>query len=466
MIGRQDSEASGVPRVDLMFHRIVLNRTWPADRPILIRPSSLTVWGEMTDLVNSLKLDESRLARRRVGVPFRPVPLCLAALALLDRLDCDTFLMDGRLGRDAAIELGRELRLSTILIVPEGPDAVAIEPVALTGEMTGSGKSSVTILTSGTTGKPKAARHTWSSLSRPVRTQADSTGPRWLLTYRPHLYAGTQVLLQCLTNGGALVVPETDALPSDVAELMQSARVEYASATPSYWRRLLLFTDPALLAASSLVQITLGGEVADQQILNALSRAFPATRIVHIYATTELGRCFSVTDGKAGFPARYLREPTPDGVLLRVEDGELVVRSANAMHAYDEAGENPSSGTLGHRTGDLVEVTGERVYFIGRRSDMINVGGNKVHPVEVERVLLGVPGVAHVRVYSKRSSIAGELVAVEVVPGPGIDTSQLREAIVAACMVELSPFQRPRLVDFVAEIALEDSGKLKRRLFT
>jgi acyl-CoA synthetase (AMP-forming)/AMP-acid ligase II len=433
---------------------------------MLIYPSSTVTWGEMTDLVESLELDEAGLARHRVGIPFRPVPACLAALALLDRLDCDTFLMDGRLGRDEAIELSRELRLSTVLIVPEASDGVAIEPVALTGELPGSGRSSVTILTSGTSGKPKAARHTWSSLSRPVRTLTHSTGQRWLLTYRPHLYAGTQVLLQCLMNGGTLVVPEPDAVPSDVAELMRSARVEYASATPSYWRRLLLFADPALLAASPLVQITLGGEIADQQILDALRRTFPDTRIIHIYATTELGRCFSVTDGKAGFPARYLREPTPDGVLLRIEDGELVVRSANAMCGYDEGCEDPSSGTWGHRTGDLVEVIDERVYFIGRRTDMINVGGNKVHPVEVERVLRGVPGVAHTRVYGKRSSIAGELVAVQVVPESGMDTSQLREAIVAACVAKLGPFQRPRLIDFVADIALEDSGKLKRRLLS
>jgi acyl-CoA synthetase (AMP-forming)/AMP-acid ligase II len=446
-----------------MFDRILLNRTWPADRPILISPGSTAVWGEMTELVESLKLDESGLAGHRVGIVFRPVSACLAALALLDRLFCDTFLLDGRLDREAAIELGRELRLSTVLLVLEDSTGVEIEPIALPGELPGSRRSSVTILTSGSTGKPKAARHTWSSLSRPVRTGAHSTGPRWLLTYRVHLYAGIQVLLQCLASGGTLVVPDADAHPTDVAELMRSAGVKYASATPSYWRRLLLFADATLLSACPLVQITLGGEVADQRILDALRRAFPATRIIHIYATTELGRCFSVTDGQAGFPASFLREPTLDGVRLRIEDGELVVHSANAMHASGDGGEGASFSTGEHRTGDLVEVSGERVYFIGRRTDVINVGGNKVYPVEVERVLRGVPGVAHLRVYSQRSSIAGELVALQIVPEPGLDTSQVKEAVVAACNAELSPFQRPRLIDFVADIPLENSGKLKRR---
>ncbi len=449
---------------DSIFDRILLNQTWAGDQPVFISPGQTATWGEMTDLVRSLDLDELGLVRHRVGIVFRPVQACIAALALLDRLECDTFLMDGLLGRDDAIRLGTELKLSTVLIGSDAPNSRTIEPVILACELPGSGRSSVTILTSGTTGKPKAARHTWSSLSRPVRVAVHPTGPRWLLTYRPHLYAGIQVVLQSLVNGGTLVVPEPDASPSAVAELMRSARVEYASATPSYWRRLLLFADPAVLAATPLVQITLGGEVVDQQILDALRRAFPATRTVHIYATTELGRCLSVTDGKAGFPARYLREPTPDGILMRIEDGELVVRSANAMQGYDHDGEVLPSSEWGHRTGDLVEAIGDRVYFIGRRTDMINVGGNKVHPVEVERVVRGIPGVADTRVYGKRSSIAGELVAVQVVPEPGVDAGHLREAIIAACIAALSPFQRPRLIDLVADIALEDSGKLNRRL--
>ena len=206
-----------------MFDRILLNQTWPGDQPVLISPSQKATWGEMTDLVRSLDLDELGLVRHRVGMVFRPVPACIAALALLDRLECDTFLMDGRLGRDDAIRLGTELKLSTVLIGSDALNSRTIEPVTLACELPGSGRSSVTILTSGTTGKPKAARHTWSSLSRPVRVAVHPTGPRWLLTYRPHLYAGIQVVLQCLVNGGTLVVPEPDASPSAVAELMRSA---------------------------------------------------------------------------------------------------------------------------------------------------------------------------------------------------------------------------------------------------
>ena len=317
---------------DSIFDRILLNQTWAGDQPVFISPGQTATWGEMTDLVRSLDLDELGLVRHRVGIVFRPVPACIAALALLDRLECDTFLMDGLLGRDDAIRLGTELKLSTVLIGSDAPNSRTIEPVILACELPGSGRSSVTILTSGTTGKPKAARHTWSSLSRPVRVAVHPTGPRWLLTYRPHLYAGIQVVLQSLVNGGTLVVPEPDASPSAVAELMRSARVEYASATPSYWRRLLLFADPAVLAATPLVQITLGGEVVDQQILDALRRAFPATRTVHIYATTE-ARTLLIGDGRQGGVPRPLSPRADPGRHPDANRGRRVSGAIGQCHA-------------------------------------------------------------------------------------------------------------------------------------
>jgi acyl-CoA synthetase (AMP-forming)/AMP-acid ligase II len=445
------------------FEGILANASCPEDRPALVGTRTSTNWGDFAPLIGRLKRDFDGLACRRVGLVFRLGPMCLAALALLDRLQCDTFLIDASLPRDVAVRFGIQLRLGVILIESEIRASPSIEQLDLPGELPGSGQSSLTILTSGTTGTPKAARHTWASLSRPVRVAPGGAAPRWLMTFRPHLYAGLQVILQCLGSGGTLVVPAPDAKPTSVAELMRSARVEYASATPSYWRRLLMFADPKVLRSVPLVQVTLGGEAVDQQILDSVRRTFPHARIAHIYATTESGRCFSVTDGRAGFPARYLTESTADGVVLRVEDGELVVRSANAMEGYELDGELVSSAGPSYPTGDLVEIVDDRVYFVGRRSDVINVGGNKVRPIEVERVLRDVSGVIDARVFGKRSSIAGELVACQVVPASGVDIALLRDTIVMACVAKLAAYQRPRLIDFVTEIALEDSGKVSRK---
>ena len=154
---------------------------------------------------------------------------------------------------------------------------------------------------------------------------------------------------------------------------------------------------------------------------------------------------------------------------MKVVDGELHVSSANAMRGYDHVSAGPaqSAHPAGDRwtaTGDLVEVRGERVYFVGRRSDLINVGGNKVSPLEVEQVIRSVDGVADTRVYAQQSSIAGQLVACEIVADAGRDPQQVKQAVLAACQAGLRSFQRPRFVDFVDQIQLSGAAKRIRHL--
>jgi acyl-CoA synthetase (AMP-forming)/AMP-acid ligase II len=223
-----------------------------------------------------------------------------------------------------------------------------------------------------------------------------------------------------------------------------------------------MFSDGEHLRKVPLRQITLGGEIVDQAVLSKLERVYPAARLVHIYATTELGRCFSVGDGLAGFPARYLDGPLPDGVELKVEDGELLVRSSNAMQMYDPLSAVPSPTSDWFFTGDLVDIRGGRVIFSGRKSEMINVAGSKVYPVEVERVIRAVPGVADARVYGKASSIAGELVVCDVVAESNVDPKALREQILSACRAKLTSPQLPRLIKFVDKIELSQAGKTLR----
>src|SRR5262245_32755960 len=98
------------------------------------------------------------------------------------------------------------------------------------------------------------------------------------------------------------------------------------------------------------------------------------------------------------------------------------------MRGYDRQQTSCAAQAWG-RTGDLVEFQGDRVVFVGRTSDIINVGGNKVHPLEVERVIRTVAGVADVRVYGKASSIVGQLVACEITPTRGVDPGQLEDAV-------------------------------------
>lgn len=429
----------------------------------MLTPDGSTTWGELLARFDMLCTEMAALRGARVGLVFSVSSSAFAAAAALEQLQCDVFLLSDDLSAEAAAELARDFRLGAIVRPASAGGGVAVEGFA--GADTGSGQASVTILTSGTTGKPKAARHTWAGLARPARRTPDYPHPRWLLSYRPNLYAGLQVMMQCYVNAGTLIAPRAGDSAQDVVGLARRGAVQFGSATPSYWRWLITFAGTAEFRALGFAQITLGGETIDDAILQALRGLFPSARLVHIYATTELGRCFSVTDGRAGFPAKFLDGPSADGVELRIEEGELHVRSANSMRGYDpRSAPSTALNEQGYfATGDLVERVGDRVFFVGRRSDAINVGGNKVFPAQVERVIQEVAGVRDARVFGKRSSIAGELVAAEVVAEAGQDSVALVERVRAHCLERLTTAQRPRWIDVVDQIQLTHAGKKVRR---
>jgi len=443
-----------------MLSRLIFDESLRAEQPAIVTRERVTTWADLRAQSQHIFETQTALRQRRVGLSFCPAADSYAALAALQKLECDVFVLDARLPFQEAMGLSGQLKLGAFLV--PGTDGLSSEVHELPGEETWSGGSTITILTSGSTGKPKAARHSWESVARPVRKGSSTTSPTWLLTYRPNAYAGLQVMLQCFVDRGTLAVPDHDMDPAAIAGFMYNTGVQYVSATPSYWRRLLMFADPDLLRKIPLAQITLGGEIVDQSVLDKLRKHYPHARLAHIYATTELGRCFSVTDGLAGFPVGYLDVPSFDGVELTIRDGELLVRSPNAMRMYDPLSSQQLSSSDWFATGDLVEIMGNRVCFAGRKSDMINVAGSKVYPIEVERVIRTIPGVSDVRVFGKASSIVGELVACEIVPTGVQDREALREVVIRTCRENLASYQQPRLIKLVDQIDLSAASKTLR----
>ncbi|NCB05377.1 MAG: hypothetical protein EOM69_07625, partial [Clostridia bacterium] len=163
------------------------------------------------------------------------------------------------------------------------------------------------LATSGTTGTPKLLAHTLTSLSRTVRgDQSEKTDTRWGLFYDYTRFAGLQVVLQALISGATLIAPALDASLTDKLAMLARQGCTHLSATPTMWRTIVMNPGAKDLP---LRQITLGGEIADDRILNTLQTIYPTARVTHIYASTEAGVGFSVKDGRGGFPASYLVEP-------------------------------------------------------------------------------------------------------------------------------------------------------------
>lgn len=318
-------------------------------------------------------------------------------------------------------------------------------------------QTKIVLMTSGTTGLPKAASHSVERLLGLVPEERPTTAIRWLLTYHPASFAGLQVILTALLGQAplaALSSPRVGAL-CDVARQFGPTSI---SGTPTFWRAFLMVLagDEAKVP---LRHATLGGEAVDQAILDRIHAHFPAARISHIYASTEAGAVFAVKDGRAGFPSAWLAGK-PGSVGMRIVDGVLQLRSPRGMAGYVSGHASPVDQAGWLDTGDLVRIDGERVYFDGRRDDTINVGGQKVRPEEVEALILRIEGVLDVHVRGISNPITGQLVGAEIV-APGADEAQIREKVKTACK-DLPAYATPRIVRLVAELRTTHSGKKSR----
>lgn len=312
-------------------------------------------------------------------------------------------------------------------------------------------RTPVLILTTGTTGTPKAVRHDWARLVNAAKSIDPRPGTRWLLAYNLNQFAGVQVLIHVLRSRATLVVPPSFQ-PRDAVGVIRELGVTHVSATPTFWRLAVAMLDEAGARELPLEQITLGGEAVPAPLLERLSALFPSARISQVYASTEFGSSVSVRDREIGLPASVLDRAEDADVQMRIVDGELQTRSRVGMLGY--YGEDDAD-TDWRATGDLVELRGDRIVFVGRTSDIINVGGVKVHPLPVEEIVGRVADVHAARVYGRSNPVTGQIVAVDVVPRPGTDTERLDDEIRDACEA-LPPAARPRRIRFVD--ALEMRG--------
>jgi len=319
---------------------------------------------------------------------------------------------------------------------------------------------SVLVMTSGTTGRPKLAQHSIDALLGRIRPAKAGRSPqKWLLTYHPATYGGLQVLLSCIINGTELITTSNPTV-ANLCEVALRYHPSSISGTPTFWRSFLLVLGPGA-SDLKLQQITLGGEIADAHILKALRRAYPAASISHIYASTEAGALFSVRDGLPGFPAAWINAGV-EGVQLRIRDGVLQVKSPRGMTRYVVGAPTPGVTEDGWLiTGDLVEQAGDRIYFAGRQDTMLNLGGAKVRPEEVEQVLLGLPEIVDARVYGVRNPITGVVLAADLVAQPGRDVASLRATLPAKLRATLEHYKVPRILNFVGSISMSEAGKKK-----
>jgi acyl-coenzyme A synthetase/AMP-(fatty) acid ligase len=321
------------------------------------------------------------------------------------------------------------------------------------------------LLTSGTTGLPKLVVHTLASLSGAIKPRSTTASAAvWSTFYDIRRYGGLQIFLRAILNKIPLVLSSAQETTSEFLARAASHGVTHISGTPSHWRRALMSPAANLIKPE---YVRLSGEIADQAILNHLASVYPEARIIHAFASTEAGVAFEVKDGVAGFPASIL-DKTP-GVEMKVEEGSLRIRSDRTASRYlgDNAPtlKNPDGFV---DTGDMLELSGDRYSFVGRRDGVINVGGFKVHPEEIEAVINRHPAVQMSLVRTKKNPITGALVIADVVlqaspQASDRDARTLQNEILLFCRKTLSSHKVPAAINFIPALTVAESGKVLRR---
>jgi acyl-CoA synthetase (AMP-forming)/AMP-acid ligase II len=330
------------------------------------------------------------------------------------------------------------------------------------------------LLTSGTTGAPKLVLHTLQTLTNVVvHQQASKPGgpmgqpkpqraPVWSTFYDIRRYGGLQIFLRAALRGGSLVLSDPKEAITDFLSRAAAAGITHISGTPSHWRRALMSGVSATIAPT---YVRLSGEISDQAVLDNLKATYPRSGVAHAFASTEAGVAFEVGDGLAGFPETLVGAP---GVVeLKVADGTLHIRSGGNALRYLGEGMAPIRAADGFvDTGDRVELRDGRYHFMGRAGGVINVGGLKVHPEEVEAVINTNPWVRMSLVKARRNPITGAVVTAEIVlvdeAGERPTAEALTREIIETCRRLLPAHKVPAMVRIVPSLEVSPAGKLVR----
>jgi len=306
-------------------------------------------------------------------------------------------------------------------------------------------KSKITLSTSGTTGQPKKITHSVLNLTREVRRGKKFEHNIWAFAYNPTHMAGLQVFFQAFSNQNP-VYNIFEYSKNKIINILNTHKVTNISATPTFYRLLVPLEDPI----KSLKNVSFGGEKCSPSLIEKVKISFPNAKILNIYASTEAGTIFS-TSGK------FFKILPEKKSLVKIDKGELLIHK-------NLIGESKTikSEEIWYRSGDLVKIinseTNEFV-FTSRKNEMINVGGNNVNPTEIEDVIDEIPGVKKSYVFGKPNPILGNMLYVKI----QLLDHDLTELIIKKYLNQkLERFQIPRRVEFVKELPITISGKLKR----
>lgn len=310
------------------------------------------------------------------------------------------------------------------------------------------------LFSSGTSGEPKAAVHDFTKLLEKFKVRRKS-----LITINFLLFdhwGGLNTMLHILSNAGTLVVA-LNRSPDTICQLIEKNGVELLPSSPSFLNMLILSNSHKRFNLKSLKIISYGTEPMPKTTLEKLSKIFPNTLLQQTYGLIELGVMRTKSESNGSLWLKIGGE----GYSYRIKNGLLEIKADSAMIGYLNA-PSPFTDDGWYMTGDQVETKGEYLKILGRKSEIINVGGDKVYPQEVENIILQIKNIADATVYGEKNPILGNIVCCKVSLIKKEEKKVVKERIKSFCDTSLEKFKVPVKVEIVNNLNIGQRLKKTR----
>jgi acyl-coenzyme A synthetase/AMP-(fatty) acid ligase len=314
------------------------------------------------------------------------------------------------------------------------------------------GHPGLVLFSSGSTGQSKAAVHDIVGMLAKFKVRRHARRAITFLLY-DHI-GGFNTMLYQLSNAGCIVTVQGRD-PDTVLRAVERHKVELLPTSPTFINLILLSEAYRRYDLSSLKIVTYGTEPMPESTLRRFHQALPNVELQQTYGLSEVGILRSKSRSSDSLWVRLGGE----GFQTRVVDGILQIKAESAMLGYLNA-PSPFTDDGWFDTGDKVEVDGDYFRILGRQSDIINVGGQKVYPAQVESVVQEMPEVAEVSVYGEKNAIMGQIPCATIRLRQPRDVREFHSELRRFCRQRLQEFQIPVRVRLV-ESAMH-GGRFKK----
>lgn len=318
--------------------------------------------------------------------------------------------------------------------------------------------SGLVLFSSGSTGKAKAMIQNLDSLIDSYHGKRQKEMNILVFLMFDHI-GGINTVFNALSIGATLILPENrDA--EYICSLVSEYKIRVLPSSPTFLNLILISEAYKKFDLKSLRMITYGTEAMPESLLKRLKVAFPKVKLLQTFGTSETG--IASTSSKSS-ESTFMKIDDPN-LEYKIVNDELWLKSKTQILGYLNASMDSFTDDGWFKTGDLVEVIDDGyLKIIGRNKEMINVGGEKVLPAEVESVILEMDNVIDCMAYSEPSNITGQTVVIDVVFKEALTSREAKKLVRQFCKDKLDGYKIPSKVNIVEKTNFGERFKKIRR---